>query len=77
MYKVLLDGIQPLAAKELRLTADGLEREEFMREAATLWRLRHPHIVTLVGVAWGEGGRGFLLMVGLLMGAFLVLHCIL
>ncbi|GAB4816844.1 hypothetical protein N2152v2_003890 [Parachlorella kessleri] len=61
IFKVLLDGVQPLAAKVLDLGLNRDMHEVFIQEACMLQRLRHRNIVGFAGVCVHEG-RGILLM---------------
>ncbi|GAB4821409.1 hypothetical protein N2152v2_008455 [Parachlorella kessleri] len=61
VHRVLLDGVQPLAAKCVELGSDPKTHAAFMQEAAMLWRLRHKHVVGLSGVCIHQG-KGYLLM---------------
>jgi len=45
VFRVLLDGVQPHAAKVLRLGQSKEEEELFVREACILKHLRHRNIV--------------------------------
>lgn len=63
MYKVLLDGVHPFAAKFIELRQSASVQNAFMREAGLLWQLRHQSVVALTGVAVSEQGEGYLLMV--------------
>lgn len=53
VYKVLLDGVLPYAAKVLHLGDNPKAEEMFLKEAALLRRLRHRNIV---GERGGVGG---------------------
>ena len=56
---MLLDGVQPAAAKVLRLGSEPEEAERFVREAALLKQLRHRNIVgepSGAGQGWGRWG---------------------
>ncbi|KAI3434591.1 hypothetical protein D9Q98_002660 [Chlorella vulgaris] len=61
VYRVLLNGVEPHAAKVFRLGADPQAQLYFLEEASTLRLLRHTHVVGFAGVCVA-GGSGIILM---------------
>lgn len=59
---MLLNGVEPHAAKVFRLGADPQAQLYFLEEASTLRLLRHTHVVGFAGVCVA-GGSGIILMV--------------
>jgi hypothetical protein len=66
VYRVLLNGCEPHAAKVFRLGADPQAQLHFLEEASTLRLLRHTHVVGFAGVCVAAGS-GIILMVRLCM----------
>ncbi|GAB4820647.1 hypothetical protein N2152v2_007693 [Parachlorella kessleri] len=61
VYRVLLNGVHPLAAKAIELGASHEAQRAFVKEVALLRRLRHTNVVAFGGIAI-EKSRGYLLM---------------
>lgn len=61
VYKALLDGVQPVAAKVIDMGGNQALQQNFLQEATLLRRLRHRNVVTFQGLAIAEN-RGIILM---------------
>ncbi|PSC72792.1 Serine threonine-kinase CTR1 [Micractinium conductrix] len=61
VYRVVLDGVDPHAAKVFRLGADPEAQLYFLEEASLLRLLRHPCVVGFAGVCVTDG-NGIILM---------------
>lgn len=62
VYQVLLNGVEPHAAKVFRLGSDPRAQLDFLEEASLLRLLRHRSIVGFAGVCVARG-HGIILMV--------------
>lgn len=62
MYQVLLNGVEPHAAKVFRLGSNPQAQLEFLEEASLLRLLRHRAVVGFAGVCVARG-HGIILMV--------------
>ncbi|PSC76263.1 dynamin-related 4C-like [Micractinium conductrix] len=62
VFKVLLDGVQPHAAKVMYLGQAAEAEEAFVREASLLKQLRHRNIVGFSGVSITAQHEGIILM---------------